>query len=400
MKKLSFFFAFLLIAVCSFAQPVVYFDFLSHNEDTPQWNQNSYYTLNRTKIIDLATYFQSGGITWNMQSEYVYLNNVLSQETPSLMAVTNNKNILRYLHEDLGVEMDPHSHEQVYIYPDVVKLMDSIGLPESKVIGGSIYNDSNGINIWTNLIYGQNGVIFPGKFWQPEYLMGGGTPNHVADLKYYGFWNPTDTANYLTNNPSSPLHHIGTGCDIKIKDTTSIASIMADIHDLINNVQNGNYPSNGIYLQTIFFEQGDLNTTAFYNKVLQVADSVNAIVATGAAQWKTFSQYYTIWQNNYNAQVFQWECGDISAGVEDENTVAEFNIYPNPANNVLNLQWKNENNESKTEIRVFDLCGKTIYENETDAASASLDVSSFAPGLYFVEIKNGTKSGRTKFLRN
>ncbi|MEP7169633.1 MAG: hypothetical protein ABI855_09720, partial [Bacteroidota bacterium] len=190
MKKNIFLLLFFVSIITGFSQPVVYFDFVTHNEETPQWNMTPYCTANRSRLVTLGNYFSANGITWNMQSDWRYLTNVLTQETPTLMATTNNKNILLWLQDDKGVEMDPHAHESQYIYPDVVKLMDSVGVTQSKLMGGSIYNDSNGVNIWTNLINGQYGLMFPNFFWQPDYMMGGGTPNHVADLKYYGFWNP------------------------------------------------------------------------------------------------------------------------------------------------------------------------------------------------------------------
>ncbi len=226
-KNMRSLFTFLLSVLFAnlFSQPVVYFDFISHDEDTGPWANTTYYTGDRAKLVSLATYFQTKGITFNMQSDHLYLRNVISKETAGLMATTNNKNILRWMHEDMGVEFDPHSHEKVYIYPDIVKLMDSLGLPESKVIGGTLYGQKNGINVWSNMQNGQNGVIFPNRFWQPDYIMGGGTPNHVADLNYYGFWNPKDTENYLVHFTANHPRHMGTGCSIKVWDTSNVAVI-------------------------------------------------------------------------------------------------------------------------------------------------------------------------------
>ena len=139
MNKNSVFFFALISAIPCVTQPLVHFDFVTHNEETSQWNASPFYLANRTRVLSLADHFQSNGITWNMQSDWVYLTNVITKETASVTVNTNGKNIQRWLHEDKGVEMDPHAHESQYIYPDVVALMDSIGLPESKLIGGSIY---------------------------------------------------------------------------------------------------------------------------------------------------------------------------------------------------------------------------------------------------------------------
>lgn len=388
MKKLIFF-SFIVIAINGSSQPVVYFNFVSHNEETAQWNGTPYYTANRTRLVTLANYFQANGITWNLQSDWVYLTNVLTQETPVLMSTTNNKNILLWMQDDKGVEMDPHAHESQYIYPDVVKLMDSVGLAESKLMGGTIYNDSNGVNIWTNLINGQYGIIFPNKFWQPDYMMGGGTPNHVADLKYYGFWNPQSTTNYLTHDTSNHLRHIGVGCSIKIKDTSTVTGVAAELNDVVLKVQSGQYPSNGFYLQTIFFEQGDLNNIAFYNKVIEIADSVNAIVATGNAQWKTLKQAYIQWETVYNAQMFQWECGQIVSEIENI-TENDIKIYPNPASEKIKFEMNGMKTLTDAELRIYNVFGDLVHQSVLTDSRNEIDISHLSKGMYFYQLKSQT----------
>jgi len=391
-KKLPLLILLLIYDITGSAQPKVHFNFLSHNEETTQWNGTPYYTANRLKLISLANYFQSNGITWNMQSDWRYLSSVLTKETVALMASTNNKNILRWMFEDKGVEMDPHAHESQFIYPDVVYLMDSIGLPESKVMGGSIYNDSNGINVWTNLINGQYGLVFPNKFWQPDYMMGGGTPNHVDDLKYFGFWNPKDTAHYLVHDTTNHLRHIGVGCEIKIKDTISVPYILAQIHEVVDMVQSGQYPSNGFYLQTIFFEQGDLNDSAFYNKVIEITDSVNAIVASGVAQWSTLKQTYQEWETAYQAQMFQWECGQVvntvnSNGIPESDVL----IYPDPASTTLKIKT-----DEACGLKIFNSMGALVFATDLLLAPCEIDVRNFPRGIYYclLEKKKGTVSGK------
>jgi hypothetical protein len=330
-----------------------------------------------------------------MQSDWRYLSSVLTKETTALMMSTNNKNILRWMYEDKGVEMDPHAHESIYIYPDVAYLMDSIGLPESKVMGGTIYNDSNGINVWTNLINGQYGNIFPNKFWQPDYMMGGGTPNHVADLKYFGFWNPKDTANYLVHDTANHLRHIGVGCEIKIKDTISVSYILSQINDVINSVQSGQYPQNGFYLQTIFFEQGDLNDTAFYNKVITIADSLNNLVASGVAQWSTLKQAYTEWETAFNASMFQWECGQVVNAI-DPVLPEKNSVYPNPSSGKIFVE---SDPAIFNRLRIYNSLGFLIYECNINIDLLAIDLQSAAKGIYFYSLRGkNANSASGKFM--
>ena len=383
MKKILLALLLNMLVLQGFSQSLVYFDFVTHNEETSQWAVVNYYSANRTKLITLSNYFQANGITWNMQSDWRYLNSVLMNDT-AFFSSTNNKNILRWMHEDKGVEMDPHAHESVYIYPDVVKLMDSLQLPESKLMGGTIYNDSNGVNIWTNLVNGQNGIIYPNKFWKPDYMMGGGTPNHIDDLKYYGIWNPQSPTSYLTHDTSSHLRHMGVGCTIKIYDTSNVVDVVAQLKDFIQKVQNGLYPANGFYLQTIFFEQGDLNNTLFYNKVLQVADSANAIVNSGAAQWKTLKQAYTQWETTYNKQMFQWNCGEIVSLVNDV-TENKISVYPNPVSDKIIFEL-NAVNGKNISLKIFNVLGEIIFQTQISKPKTETDFSSVPSGIYFYQL--------------
>lgn len=399
MKKIVFILLFFSSVAESFSQSVLYFNFMTHNEETLQWDNPTFYANNRLKLISLATYFQTNGITWNMQSDWKYLSNVISQDPALITATTNSKNILLWMFEDMGVEMDPHGHETVYIYPDLVHLMDSIGLPESKLIGGGIYNDFNGINIWTNLVNGQNGSVFPSKFWEPDYLMGGGTPMHVADLNYFGFWNPQSTTSYLTHDTTSGLRHIGIGCDIKIKDTSDIVYILNDLREVIQNVQDGSYPANGFYVQNVFFEQADLNSMLFYNNVIEIADSMNAWVLAGDAQWKTLKQSYTLWETVYGAQMFQWNCDEF-VGIEENVNKSIKNVYPNPTSDKLKIEFNAATFQSGSEIEIYNLVGERVYKEVILKSVSEIDVHDFSNGVYFYYVRNNQSIlSKGKFIK-
>ena len=171
-------------------------------------------------------------------------------------------------------------------------------------------------------------------------------------------------------------------CEMKIRDTTTVSYLVNQLHAVVNHVQSGDYPASGFYLQNIFFEQGDLNSLSFYNKVLQIADSVNAIIGSGVAQWKTFKQAYTIWENN-GAQMFQWECGQLATDVEESFNESEIKIFPNPANEFLNVKIP-ENIEAKNvNLEVLDFSGKEITQvSSFQRQVSSINISSLANGIY------------------
>lgn len=66
-----------------------------------------------------------------------------------------------------------------------------------------------------------------------------------------------------------------------------------------------------------------------------------------------------------------------------------FMLYPNPAADVCYLQM--ENNENT--VMVTDASGRMVMENTTvNTTRYSLDVSAFAPGMYFVTVTSGNGS--------
>lgn len=363
--------------------PPVYFTIVTHNEENQPFNQTLFYNQNRARLVELAQYMNAHGMKWNMQSDQRFLNSVIQQDAP-FYSQTEGKNLLRWMHEDMGVEMDPHAHESMFTYPDVVHLMDSLGLPQSKVIGGTIYNDNNGINIWTDLVGGQYGNVFPAAYWEPLYMMGGGTPNHEDDIKYHGFWNPASTTDYLTHDPNSPLTHLGTGCDIKVQDTSTVAYTVSQLREVIENVQSGTYdPANPFYLQILFFEHATLNSQPFEDMIYDILDSMNAMVQSGDAQWRTFKEAYTEWEN-LGSPVFQWECGqEMPVGVDGPAVGSTVRLYPVPTDGTLTIELADAGPHALT---ATDAMGRTTINTTLNGSRGTIDVSALPPGVYVLRI--------------
>lgn len=75
-----------------------------------------------------------------------------------------------------------------------------------------------------------------------------------------------------------------------------------------------------------------------------------------------------------------------------------FNIYPNPANEVLNIASKN--NQGDIEITVYDAFGKRVlFQNEKNKSNIQLNISSLQIGSYFYEIKKEQNFSRGKFIK-
>jgi hypothetical protein len=90
----------------------------------------------------------------------------------------------------------------------------------------------------------------------------------------------------------------------------------------------------------------------------------------------------------------------ITAGLMDLTSVNEvspidFEIYPNPCENIVSIDWPNSN--SSVSYSISDLTGKLILNG---LISKSIDVSILASGTYILTIAEGQSIGKKKFTKN
>ena len=103
---------------------------------------------------------------------------------------------------------------------------------------------------------------------------------------------------------------------------------------------------------------------------------------------------------NYNTNdIFLMKIDDISVtpgtGVENHETTTS--IYPNPANNVLNIT----SNENINRVEVFNMMGQMVGAYEANDVNTQINTSSFANGVYTVKIatENGTSTKKFTVAR-
>ena len=102
--------------------------------------------------------------------------------------------------------------------------------------------------------------------------------------------------------------------------------------------------------------------------------------------------------NNKTCNVDYW-CKDSTAsysefceliGVEDISNI-DFQLFPNPAHNILNIQSKTPIEK----VKIYTTQGILVKEISTN----TFDVSQLSAGVYFVEVKVDDKSATKKFIK-
>jgi len=76
-------------------------------------------------------------------------------------------------------------------------------------------------------------------------------------------------------------------------------------------------------------------------------------------------------------------------------------VFPNPANSTVTIQLHSNNNESLlTNIKLYDVFGRPILFDSVKESVYILNVSHFPKGLYFIEVRDETKTYHQKLIIN
>jgi hypothetical protein len=105
---------------------------------------------------------------------------------------------------------------------------------------------------------------------------------------------------------------------------------------------------------------------------------------------KLFIIFQTDGAINHAGWTAEWEIANTS--VEDQvEGFDQLMVYPNPAENMLNISFNVEQNQS-LEVRLISATGKVVYsENANDFSGYyvnTLNLTDFAKGVYFLSLTN------------
>jgi len=78
------------------------------------------------------------------------------------------------------------------------------------------------------------------------------------------------------------------------------------------------------------------------------------------------------------------------------NPLKEFNIYPNPFNDIINFNF---NEKNAFQIRIYDLLGKSIFSQNVSNSDKEMDLSFLPKGIYLLQIKTKNKVTYKKIIK-
>ena len=76
-------------------------------------------------------------------------------------------------------------------------------------------------------------------------------------------------------------------------------------------------------------------------------------------------------------------------------------VYPNPANNYLNIELSTKEMISNVSLKITTILGVSVYEKTNfDTVKNKIDISNLAKGTYYISITNNEKMSTLSFIKN
>lgn len=273
-------------------QSPIYVSIVTHNEEPasgryPDFtkDEEAFYA-HRAAVVEFANMLYAHNLPYNWQSDWNFL--LAATQYDQGDNATNGKNIVRYLHEDLGFGIGPHAHEKTHNYADVAYLIDSLGVEPLGVVGGFLASPTanSKVEYLQQLIHAQ---VYD-YTWQAEVLWGGGSPNHVGDFNISGVWRPKDNEHFLEHDEQA-LPNIG-----------PYVSTWEGVNDLLEKQEAGELETGKIYTATVMADQDGLlepgDIQAFEQEIKDLEDET----AAGRIIWTPLEHVVDIWLTQYGGQ--------------------------------------------------------------------------------------------------
>jgi hypothetical protein len=125
-------------------------------------------------------------------------------------------------------------------------------------------------------------------------------------------------------------------------------------------------------------------------KIIDVVGSINPAYATYD---RNNSKVNDPWPTPYPSSGFDLDAvGVINQQITgvSQSSISDFQIliYPNPANEIINIQINAPKNYLSTQIEILDITGHCVHHQTCFSSSCKIDISNLNTGFYSIKITN------------
>ncbi|AYB33727.1 FG-GAP-like repeat-containing protein [Chryseolinea soli] len=114
---------------------------------------------------------------------------------------------------------------------------------------------------------------------------------------------------------------------------------------------------------------------------------------------------YTVQVNHHGCYSPMSDAFVVTKKNGDRNFTAETNagsnirLYPNPASDMLNIDWQDLDGDVPSEVTITDAFGRKLFSRTMSTGESVLDVSNLPTGLYVFQVRQGSKVYDERFIK-
>ena len=138
----------------------------------------------------------------------------------------------------------------------------------------------------------------------------------------------------------------------------------------------------GCYAFAIIDLAGDGICCEYGNGYYKVETAEGILIAEGGQFTQNETVYFSI---------------DTTAGTNDANAFGSVKLYPNPANNLLNIAMDSSNMPEN--YTVYNSLGQVMGTGVITAATQTLTIEAYAEGVYFIKLEKGHSTQTMQFIK-
>ena len=166
--------------------------------------------------------------------------------------------------------------------------------------------------------------------------------------------------------------------------------IFKNIKVMVKNF--GNNPVESLCLRSQLFKSNKFNNLGLASGT-EVELTIDAIERTFSSDPAGLELNLCIWTSHPDLLMDldsgnDSYCADFLVNNEDVLTQNSFKLYPNPAHEMLNMQWSGQTAPEDATCRILNGEGKVIKQMEIEHQQGfvSISVEGWQPGVYFIQI--------------
>jgi len=196
---------------------------------------------------------------------------------------------------------------------------------------------------------------------------------------------PGGTADYTTFT----LAAVGV-CTLGVADTAAYTLITKPLIDVNILLDSTNLVPNTQYMLVINYERAATDTLSECPRFAFSGEDL--LLSTGTTVWGGGRLYMGGFGADGPKAVLRLNTNDrlVSTSVVSINQPAQFNLFPNPAKDVLNIDLNLEETAQNATITMFDVNGRILHQlnySNIKQQTLQLNTSELTSGFYFVRIQ-------------